>query len=384
MMPVDPYIARGMPDLSAAGRDAYNQAQQTTRRNALIDQQVSASKSEQNINEQNALVAQQQRQAALQAQQEQQSAEQWYMTLMSGDQGKIASLATSHGIDPNMLKDPQTFERTKEAAFAGAYPQQYAAAKAKSMYPPQQKSKNVWAVPVGGKTPVLMSEDQAMQTGAGMPPPNVQPKNPIEIQNPNDPTSTIFVSPENAIGKGGASNAKSAKAEEDQAAFNDRTIAQGHQMLDVMQKQVDNLKDMANWQTVGPIAAKNVHGEYVHPNAQAFLPGINNVDAALNTIKSNVFFTDIQQMKNAKGQTGIGRILQSEVPLLMSKYGALSQAQDPATFKKSLDELMIQMRKVQSQLEMAKQASPTTPATKPSASAPIGDLLNYYNSSKPQ
>ena len=130
-MPINALIAQGTPDIGTPALNTYFAAQQNQRRNALIDQQIAASQANAQYNQQNALMAQQKFQAAQAAAQEQDHARQSYVALTAGDRAKAQQL----GIPSQVFDNPDQLKATTEAAFATAYPEQYAAAKAKEMFP---------------------------------------------------------------------------------------------------------------------------------------------------------------------------------------------------------------------------------------------------------
>ncbi len=59
------------------------------------------------------------------------------------------------------------------------------------------------------------------------------------------------------------------------------------------------------------------------------LPGSvqNNLKRNLETLKANEFLSVLGSMKNAKGQSGMGRVLQAEVPMMQAAFGNMSQDQ---------------------------------------------------------
>ena len=94
-------------------------------------------------------------------------------------------------------------------------------------------------------------------------------------------------------------------------------IANQHTTLNNMHTILDSLTPMLSPYTTGVGA----WGDVI-PASEAL-----NVKENLDALKSMGFMTALAGMKNSKGQTGIGRILQSEVPMLQKMYGSLEQKQ---------------------------------------------------------
>ena len=59
------------------------------------------------------------------------------------------------------------------------------------------------------------------------------------------------------------------------------------------------------------------------------LPGSvqNNLKRNLETLKANEFLSVLGSMKNSRGQAGVGRVLQAEVPMMQAAYGNMAQDQ---------------------------------------------------------
>lgn len=80
------------------------------------------------------------------------------------------------------------------------------------------------------------------------------------------------------------------------------------------------------------------------------LPGskAKEVAAAIKQLQSNKFFIQINEMKQqgGKGGTGIGRILQSEIPMFVNKWGTLDQTRDARGLGESLNVMENQIRRM--------------------------------------
>lgn len=79
--------------------------------------------------------------------------------------------------------------------------------------------------------------------------------------------------------------------------------------------------------------------------------GALDVKENLDALRSQGFLTALAGMKNAKGQTGIGRVLQSEVPMLQKAYASLEQKQSVPQllfhlklFRQSVDQIFAHTR----------------------------------------
>jgi hypothetical protein len=119
----------------------------------------------------------------------------------------------------------------------------------------------------------------------------------------------------------------------------------------------------------------------------AHLPGsqATNIKRNLETIKAQGLMSWIASLKNSQGQTGIGRVLQSEANTAQALYGNMEQDQDAHQLKYHLQ---LFRRSVNSLLDHAETGFRTfygrgtkdvmTGGQKDSATMSDQDLLNLY------
>lgn len=115
------------------------------------------------------------------------------------------------------------------------------------------------------------------------------------------------------------------------ATLFDRLPPKGHQQAISQATQIANtqtnlgnvhqLLDQIDGQLTPYAASVGAWGDAI-PGSAAL-----NLKENLDALKSMGFMTALTSMKNAAGQTGVGRILQSEVPMLQKLYGSLEQKQ---------------------------------------------------------
>lgn len=107
-----------------------------------------------------------------------------------------------------------------------------------------------------------------------------------------------------------------------------------------------------------------------------------NVEARLDTLKSQIGFSVLQAMRDASKTGGaLGQVSERENVLLQQNLAALSQAQSEAAFKRSLEQILDyvegakqRLRDGYAQSYGAPPPAPTAPQGQPS----LDDLLNKY------
>jgi hypothetical protein len=75
----------------------------------------------------------------------------------------------------------------------------------------------------------------------------------------------------------------------------------------------------------------------------------SRLHALLSPIQGANFFNSVNSLKNSQGQTGIGRIMQSEVPYLTSQQGTLDQSLDASTLVRSLKNIADRAQSIREQ-----------------------------------
>lgn len=116
-----------------------------------------------------------------------------------------------------------------------------------------------------------------------------------------------------------------------------RQIINGDNQLQSIDGQIGNIKTLVGPFSVGAAAAL------------AGVPGTApyNMKAALHTLQAQGLTTWLSSMKNSAGQTGIGRVLQSEVAAAQSSFGALDQGQSEDQFRYHLGIFQSRIHQVQ-------------------------------------
>jgi len=100
-------------------------------------------------------------------------------------------------------------------------------------------------------------------------------------------------------------------------------------------QSIEELLPQVSWKTVGPMAA-------------AALPGTPAADfaAALDTLKANIGFNELTEMRQASKTGGaLGQVSNIELTLLTSTLGALNTRQSPAAFKKQLEKIKASLQR---------------------------------------
>ncbi len=100
------------------------------------------------------------------------------------------------------------------------------------------------------------------------------------------------------------------------------------------------------------------------------IPGspASKLHALLTPIQGANFFNSVNSLRNAQGQTGIGRIMQSEVPFLTSQQGTLDQSLDAPTIIQSLNNIADSAKAIREKsresfnTHFANQLKPSTPS----------------------
>lgn len=120
-------------------------------------------------------------------------------------------------------------------------------------------------------------------------------------------------------------------------------LVNGSQQLASIDDQINNLDKL-----VGPLSVGL--GSLTAP-----IPGTPaaNLKAALTTLRAQGFNTWLQGLKNSAGQTGIGRVLQSEATAAMNSFGALEQSQSEDQFRYHLGIFKTRVHQMQSNAEQA-------------------------------
>ena len=122
-----------------------------------------------------------------------------------------------------------------------------------------------------------------------------------------------------------------------------RGIVNSNQQLQSIDGQIDNIKTMIGPFSVGLAAATSrVPGTPAH-----------NMQAALDTLRAQGLTSWLQSMKNSAGQTGIGRVLQSEASAAQASFGALDQGQTEDQFRYHLGIFQQRVHQLQTTAETA-------------------------------
>lgn len=154
------------------------------------------------------------------------------------------------------------------------------------------------------------------------------------------------------------------------------TIVNSSQQLQSIDQQIDNIGNMAGPFSVGLAAAtRSVPGTPAH-----------NMEAALHTLSAQGLTSWIGSMKNAAGQTGMGRILQSEAAAAMASFGSLDQGQTEDQFRYHLGIFKQRVHQLQTTAEAAFSRQygrdPYSVLGQPAPNAPAqggGGTFNFVN-----
>jgi hypothetical protein len=154
-------------------------------------------------------------------------------------------------------------------------------------------------------------------------------------------------------------------------------IVNGSQQLASIDDQLHNIDKL-----VGPLSVGL--GSLTSP-----VPGTpaSNLHAALTTLRSQGLTSWLQSLKNASGNTGIGRVLQSEATAAMNSFGALEQTQSEDQFRYHLGIFKQRVHQLQSNAEASFRSQYGTDPysalgveqSHTSAASTGGQVFNYVN-----
>lgn len=150
-----------------------------------------------------------------------------------------------------------------------------------------------------------------------------------------------------------------------------RTIVNGDNQLQNIDGQISNIKTMIGPMSIGVAAAtKGI------PGTPAY-----NMQAGLHTLASAGLTTWLNSMKNSAGQTGIGRVLQSEVSAAQASFASLDQGQSEEQFRYHIGLFQKQVHQVQATARAAyKQQYGVDPNTAvPGAAQSGGGGSQHFN-----
>jgi hypothetical protein len=123
------------------------------------------------------------------------------------------------------------------------------------------------------------------------------------------------------------------------------TLSAKDSQLELMNELIDEAKGQAGAWTTGFLGGTT-----------QFIPGTpaHNLNNTLNTIRANVGFDKLQEMRDSSPTGGaLGQVSEQENKLLQSVFGALEQSQTKDQFKKNLDRVKKQVRKSWDRVEKA-------------------------------
>lgn len=122
-----------------------------------------------------------------------------------------------------------------------------------------------------------------------------------------------------------------------------RTVVNSSQQLASIDDQIGNINKLISPLSIGV------------GSLTSGIPGTpaNNLHAALSTLRSQGLTSWLQSLKSASGNTGIGRVLQSEATAAMNSFGALEQSQSESQFRYHLGIFQQRVHQLQSNAEQA-------------------------------
>jgi len=182
----------------------------------------------------------------------------------------------------------------------------------------------------------------------------------------NKPPTGYRFTPEGSLEAipGGPADIKAGEAGEKDRARRDFTLAQSQNVLDA----ITDAKKLVGVTTTGfGGTLKNIP-----------MTGARNLDAKITTIKANLGFDRLQQMRDTSPTGGaLGQVAVQELTALQATVASLDQLQSPAELKKALDKIETHYTNWQSTLKGDQPNKP--PASK---SAAFNEYLEAYGKAK--
>lgn len=157
-------------------------------------------------------------------------------------------------------------------------------------------------------------------------------------------------------------------------------------MVSTMQDTAERAKDQTNWFSAG------IFGKAT----RALNPGAINLKSSLDTLKANIGFERLQQMRDESPTGGaLGQVAVQELEMLQAVWGSLEQSQTPEELKAAIDRIVNQTERSWRRVEEAyqqtygepyfvdRQDQPPPAPQPPQGSRSFDDLLREYGASTP-